>query len=88
MTNKQESYPKNGQATKQQETPTATGNSNKKVPLDLVGVDGNAFAIMGAFRRQAKRSGWTEEAINLVLKEAQSKDYNHLVATISDYCEP
>jgi hypothetical protein len=60
---------------------------NKKVALDLTGIDGNAFVILGTFSWHAKRSGWTEREINLVLKEAQSKDYDHLLATISSYCD-
>ncbi|MGC4129270.1 MAG: hypothetical protein QM564_06855 [Bergeyella sp.] len=60
----------------------------KTVNLELVGIDGNAFAIMGAFRRQAVRENWTQEEIDLVLEEAQSGDYDHLLATIMTYCEP
>ena len=59
----------------------------KKVKLNLVGLDGNAFALMGAFSRQAKREGWTSEEVNSVLTEAQAKDYNHLVTTLADHCE-
>ena len=33
----------------------------KKVKLNLVGLDGNAMSLMAAFRRQAKKEGWTEE---------------------------
>jgi hypothetical protein len=61
---------------------------NKTVNLDLVGIDGNAYSIMGAFRRQARREGWSQEEINLVIEEAQSGDYDHLLATIVSYCEP
>ena len=60
---------------------------NKTVNLDLVGVNGNAFAIMGVFIRQAKREGWTQEEIDTVLTEAKSGDYNYLLATISNHCE-
>ena len=60
----------------------------KTVNLDLVGVNGNAFMIMGVFRKQAKRDGWTQEEIDLVLTEAKSGDYNHLLATIENHCEP
>ena len=34
---------------------------NKTVNLDLVGVDGNAYSIMGAFSRQARREGWSQQ---------------------------
>lgn len=61
---------------------------NKTVNLDLVGLDGNAFSLMGAFQRQAKKEKWTKEEIDLVLTECQSGDYNHLVATLAEYCDP
>lgn len=60
---------------------------NKTVNLDLVGTDGNAFAIMGAFRRQARKEHWTPEDIEAVLNEAQSGNYDHLLATIINHCE-
>lgn len=60
---------------------------NKTVNLDLVGVDANAFMIMGVFGRQAKREGWKQSEIDAVLNEAKSKDYNHLLATIMNHCE-
>ncbi|HAQ69840.1 MAG TPA: hypothetical protein DCR48_02590 [Flavobacteriales bacterium] len=61
---------------------------DKTVNLDLVGVNANAFAIMGAFSRQAKREGWTKQEIDLVLDEAKTGDYDHLLATIILHCEP
>ena len=60
---------------------------NKTVNLDLVGVNGNAFMIMGVFQRQARKEGWTQDEIDTVLDEAKSSDYNHLLATISNHCE-
>ncbi|MCA0349561.1 MAG: hypothetical protein LCH35_09915 [Bacteroidetes bacterium] len=60
----------------------------KTVNLELVGVSGNAFAILGVFSRQARREGWTQEEIDLVLEEAKSGDYDHLLSTIMTYCEP
>lgn len=61
---------------------------NKTVNLELVGVNGNAFMIMGVFQRQAKKEGWSQQEINLVLEEAKSSDYNYLLATIENHCEP
>jgi len=52
----------------------------------MVGLDGNAFAIMGAFQRQARREGWTPAEIKEVLDKAKSGDYSHLIATIADHC--
>lgn len=60
---------------------------NKKVKLDLTGVDGNAYVIMGAFKKQAQKEGWTEQEIEVILEEAKSKDYDHLLATILQYSE-
>jgi hypothetical protein len=60
---------------------------NKKVRLTLVGLDGNAFALMGAFARAARKEGWTKEKIEAVMTEAQSGDYNNLIRVLSDHCE-
>jgi hypothetical protein len=64
-----------------------TETTKKKLGLALVGLDGNAFSIMGAFSRQAKREGWTKEEIDAVLTEAKSGDYQHLLFTIADHCK-
>lgn len=59
---------------------------NKTVKLDLVGLNGNAYNLMGHFQRAASNQGWTKSEIEKVLKEAMSSDYNHLVATLQTYC--
>jgi hypothetical protein len=59
----------------------------KKLNLKLVGVDGNAFSLMGAFRKQAKKEGWTDEEIKVVLDDCMSGDYNHLLSTLSEQCK-
>ena len=61
--------------------------SKNKVIMKLVGEDGNAFAILGRFNREARRAGWSEEDIKSVLNEARSSDYNHLLATIMEHVE-
>lgn len=60
--------------------------TTKTVKLNLVGLDGNAYSLMGAFKRQAHKEKWTEEEIKEVLTEAMSGDYNHLLATLSNHC--
>jgi len=55
---------------------------NKKVKLKLVGLDSNAFALIGAFQKQARKENWTPEEIKLVRDEAMSGDYDHLLATL------
>jgi len=60
---------------------------DKKVKLQLAGLDGNAFALLGAFRKQAKKENWTKEEINKVIKEASSGDYNNLVNVLANHCD-
>jgi uncharacterized membrane protein YgdD (TMEM256/DUF423 family) len=61
--------------------------TKKKVKLKLVGLNGNAFVLMGAFQQQARKEKWTQEEIASVLHEAMKSDYNHLLATLSGHCE-
>jgi hypothetical protein len=58
----------------------------KKVKLKMVGLDGNAFSILGAFRRQAIKENWTKEEIKEVTDQAMSSDYSHLISTIANHC--
>jgi len=60
---------------------------DKKVKLELVGLDGNAFALMGTFAEQARREDWTKAEIDEVLTECKSGDYNHLLRTLMAHCE-
>lgn len=62
-------------------------NPAKTVNLTLVGLDGNAFSLMGAFSKQAKKEGWTKEEIDIVLKECMSGNYDDLLCTLMDHCE-
>jgi hypothetical protein len=55
--------------------------------MTLVGMDGNAFFLMGLFSKNARRQGWPPHEIDAVLTEARAKDYDHLVATLMDYIE-
>lgn len=58
-----------------------------KVEMRLVGEDGNAFAVLGRFRRAAHRAGWTPNEIRVVIEEATSGNYDHLLATILRHVE-
>ena len=58
-----------------------------KVQMRLVGEDGNAFAILGRFRRAARKAGWPAEEIEALMEEATSGDYDHLLATIMEQVE-
>jgi hypothetical protein len=63
-------------------------NELPKVKYKLIGKDGNAFPIMGRFEGAAGKAGWPKEAIDEVLKEAMSSDYDHLLAIIMEHCDP
>lgn len=54
----------------------------KKVKMNLAGLDGNAFSLMGAFQREARKQGCTPAEITAVLTECQSGDYDHLLQTL------
>ena len=54
----------------------------KTITLDLTSIDGNAFALLSAFKKQAKREGWTPEEIDSVIKEATAEDYDNLLKVL------
>jgi hypothetical protein len=51
------------------------------VTVQLSDNDGNAFAIMGACRKAARRAKVSSEEIALFTAEATAGDYDHLLAT-------
>jgi len=53
--------------------------------VELVGSDGNAFAIMGKCARAARRAGWTKEQIAAFQSECMSGDYDNLLQTAMKY---
>ena len=57
----------------------------KKVEGTLVGVDGNAFAILGHWSRLARRQHWSSEDIEKVLDVCYEGDYNQLVSTLTTH---
>jgi hypothetical protein len=59
----------------------------KKVKMNLVGLDGNAFSLMGEFSRNAKRQGWSKEEIDVVLQKCMSGDYDNLLSTLVEHTE-
>lgn len=58
-----------------------------KQEYSLVGVDGNAFCIMGYVSKAMKRTGYEREDVDKYLKEAQSSDYDNLVSVSFDQIE-
>lgn len=60
---------------------------DKKVQMTLVGLDGNAFSLMGAFQKNARRQGWDKEEIDKVLTECRSGDYDNLLCVLMDHVD-
>jgi hypothetical protein len=60
---------------------------DKKVKLQLAGLDDNAFSLLGAFQKQARKEKWTKEEIDEVMDESMSGDYNHFLCVLSSHCD-
>ena len=58
-----------------------------EVQVQLVGNDGNAFAILGNCQQAARRAGLTKDQIDEFMNEAMSGDYDHLLQTCMKYFE-
>ena len=52
-----------------------------EVIVQLVGEDGNAFAILGRCQHEARRAGIPRAEIARFFDEAFAGDYDHLLAT-------
>lgn len=48
---------------------------------------GNAYFLLAAFKTHAKWEKWSNDEIDLVMKEAMSSDYNHLRETLKVHCQ-
>ena len=52
-----------------------------EVTAELIGGDGNAFAILGGVSKALRQAGATPEQIAEFRTEAMAGDYDHLLAT-------
>lgn len=59
----------------------------KKIKLNLVGLDGNAFSLMGTFQKRAKEEKWDQDEISYVIEKCMSGDYNNLLRVLMNYCD-
>ena len=62
-------------------------DENRKVKGSLIGIDGNAFIVMGHFRKLAKQQGFSKDWIDGVIAEAKSGDYENLLRVIDGNME-
>lgn len=53
----------------------------------LVGVDGNAIAVMGYVSLAMQKTGFTKDEINSYRKEAMSGNYNNLLCVSKEYID-
>lgn len=59
---------------------------NPKPKCELVGLDGNAFAIMGRVAQSLKKGGYSH-LVKQYQDEAMSGDYNNLLRVSMEYVE-
>lgn len=58
-----------------------------EITVELVGKDGNAFAILGMVNGAMLRAGVPLKDREEFQREAMSGDYNHLLRTVMQYVE-
>lgn len=58
-----------------------------EVEVELIGHDGNAFAILGKAMRALRRAGVEEETVEEYRKEATLAGYDNLLAVTMEWVE-
>jgi len=61
--------------------------SKTGLDLEILGKDGNAFAILGAARRVLRDADFDDTEIQEYTDDAQSGDYNHLLRVTMEWFE-
>lgn len=62
-----------------------TGVKYPEICVQLVDLDGNAFAVLGRCLQAMRRAHIPQEERDKFYKEATSGDYNHLLATCMEW---
>lgn len=57
------------------------------IEIELVGYDGNAFAIIGKVSRELRRNKVSADEVKAFQNEATSGDYDHLIQTVLSWVE-
>lgn len=60
---------------------------SNKPKVQLIGEDGNAFMILGACRKAARKAGWNPEQIADFDKKAKAGDYDTLLRVVQEHFE-
>ncbi len=58
-----------------------------KPTLQLIGEDGNAFMMIAKARRVLKKNGATDDEIRAFTEDAESGDYDHVLAVLAKHFE-
>lgn len=58
-----------------------------KPTVELIGNDGNAFAILGRVKKALLKAGADKEYISKYMEEAMAGDYDNLLAVTMDYVD-
>jgi hypothetical protein len=66
---------------------SSSGPKHPEIEVQLIGGDGNAFAIIGAVHRAMKRAGLDRSEIEQFDEEAMAGDYDQLLATVMRWVE-
>jgi hypothetical protein len=53
-----------------------------EITVELIGTDGNAFAVLGRVRRALSAADVPHDEIRAFINEATAGDYEHLLATV------
>ena len=61
--------------------------AQNKFKFKMVGTDGNAFSLLGRFKREALRNGWEKNEVDKVINECRSGDYDNLIVTLIKYTD-
>lgn len=60
----------------------AAGLSYKHVKVNLVGHDGNAFAVLGTVTKALRKAGASKDVIEVFVEEATEGNYDDLLLTV------
>ena len=60
---------------------------DEKPRVELVGTDGNVFAIIGKVHRALKRAGQTDKATEFINRATSAKSYDEVLQLVFEYVE-
>jgi len=55
-----------------------------KIEIDLIGPQGNAFALMGYAKNLARQLEYSEDKVAEMIKDMKSSNYEHLIQIFDD----